>query len=215
MSGDRPIDRVLARLPGARPCGAGFTAPCPAHDDGDYRLSVAEAEDGKVLLHCFGGCGPERVAAALGLELADLFPRDDGRPGLRPSAEPPSADGCSLAAYAEAKRLPEPFLRGLGLHEAQWRDPDRTVLVIPYPREDGRSTKRYRLLLEKGDGPGGSPLRLATGGPARPLRAGPPGRGDRPRLRHRRRGRERRADALVPRGASGRPAGCRSVPKTH
>jgi hypothetical protein len=47
---------------------------CPAHADGVPSLSVAQATDGKVLLHCFAGCEVEDVVRALGLVLSDLFP---------------------------------------------------------------------------------------------------------------------------------------------
>jgi hypothetical protein len=36
-------------------------------------LSVRELEDGRVLLHCFAGCGAGDVLSAIGLRMADLF----------------------------------------------------------------------------------------------------------------------------------------------
>src|SRR4051812_27934350 len=53
-----------------------FTALCPGHADRNPSLHVSEAADGRVLLHCFAGCTTETIVAALGLTLADLFPRD-------------------------------------------------------------------------------------------------------------------------------------------
>jgi hypothetical protein len=41
-------------------------------------LSIREVDDGRILLHCFAGCGIHAVTAALGIELSDLFPQ---RPG--------------------------------------------------------------------------------------------------------------------------------------
>ena len=55
--------------------GRGYTARCPAHEDRTASLSLSEADDGRVLLHCFAGCGAGDVVAALGLSLGDLFPR--------------------------------------------------------------------------------------------------------------------------------------------
>lgn len=49
-------------------------ARCPAHEDRSPSLSIKETQDGKVLLHCFGGCGAADVVAAAGLTLSDLFP---------------------------------------------------------------------------------------------------------------------------------------------
>jgi hypothetical protein len=39
-------------------------ARCPAHDDSRPSLSICDA-DGKVLVHCYAGCGQEQVIAAL------------------------------------------------------------------------------------------------------------------------------------------------------
>lgn len=69
------IDALLARLERVHRSGRGWTARCPAHEDRTASLSVSEGADGRVLLHCFAGCGAGDVVAALGLTLADLFPR--------------------------------------------------------------------------------------------------------------------------------------------
>jgi hypothetical protein len=81
---DRPLSKVLACLEaqGLRPVGKNGTwqAFCPGHDDGRRRgLSIREAEDGKVLVHCHHGRPPEEVLAALGLSWADLFPPGEQR----------------------------------------------------------------------------------------------------------------------------------------
>jgi len=46
----------------------------PAHDDNSPSLSVRELTDGRVLVHCFGGCEVESVLTAIGLEFDALFP---------------------------------------------------------------------------------------------------------------------------------------------
>lgn len=51
-----------------------WIACCPAHADKSPSLTVRELEDGRVLVHCFAGCGVEAVLAAVGLEFSDLFP---------------------------------------------------------------------------------------------------------------------------------------------
>lgn len=51
-----------------------WTACCPAHDDKRPSLSIRELPDGRVLVHCFGGCGIDEVLGAVGLTTADLFP---------------------------------------------------------------------------------------------------------------------------------------------
>ena len=67
-------DDLLARLDGVRRCGRGWIARCPAHEDRTASLSIAEGDDGRVLMHCFGGCAAADVVGALGMTLGDLFP---------------------------------------------------------------------------------------------------------------------------------------------
>lgn len=75
-----PIDVVLARMDGVKANGRGkWKACCPVHDDRDPSLSVREANDGKVLLHCWAGCSTSDVLAAIGLTFADLYPGGDQR----------------------------------------------------------------------------------------------------------------------------------------
>ena len=66
---------ILERLSGVRKTGADqYVAKCPAHDDRSPSLSIRECDDGRTLLHCFGGCEVEEVLAALGLTFGDLYP---------------------------------------------------------------------------------------------------------------------------------------------
>lgn len=51
-----------------------WIARCPAHEDRSPSLSIRELADGRLLLHCFAGCGAADVLAVLGLTLADLYP---------------------------------------------------------------------------------------------------------------------------------------------
>lgn len=70
-----PIDLILPLLTKVRPRQPGqWSACCPAHEDRSPSLSVRQTPDGSILVHCFGGCGPEAVVAALGLQLSDLYP---------------------------------------------------------------------------------------------------------------------------------------------
>lgn len=75
-SGQTPLEKVLTRLPEAKPNGDGYLALCPAHDDHNPSLSIDEADDGTVLLTCRSHrCTPKDITAAIGLTLRDLFPR--------------------------------------------------------------------------------------------------------------------------------------------
>ena len=68
-------DALLSRLTGVKKYAGGqYTARCPAHDDQHNSLSVFIKPDGTVLLNCHRGCPPEKIVAALGLEMRDLFP---------------------------------------------------------------------------------------------------------------------------------------------
>ena len=56
---------TIAKTLGGRKAGGGWMARCPAHDDRTPSLSIRDADDGKVLVHCHAGCDQERVIAAL------------------------------------------------------------------------------------------------------------------------------------------------------
>jgi putative DNA primase/helicase len=58
---------------------------CPAHEDRTPSLSIRDAENGKVLVRCHGGCDQERVIAAL--RARDLWANGDG-------SRPPSRKVC-------------------------------------------------------------------------------------------------------------------------
>ena len=66
---------LLDRLERVKQTGPGrWIARCPAHEDRSPSLSVRELDDGRVLVHDFGGCAVGEVLATLGLEMKDLFP---------------------------------------------------------------------------------------------------------------------------------------------
>lgn len=67
------VGELLLRLEGVRGRNGSWSAKCPAHDDRTPSLSVKETSDGRILMHCFGGCGAVDVLASLGLKLTDLF----------------------------------------------------------------------------------------------------------------------------------------------
>lgn len=69
------VDSFLAKLDKVRATGkASWIACCPAHDDRSPSLTISEADDGRVLVHCFAGCPVENVVSAVGLSLSDLMP---------------------------------------------------------------------------------------------------------------------------------------------
>lgn len=70
-----PIDVLLPRLEGVQSAGKGYRALCPSCGGESRKVSIAKADNGTVLLHAFCGCSPAEVVGAVGLTLADLFPR--------------------------------------------------------------------------------------------------------------------------------------------
>jgi hypothetical protein len=114
------IDDFIALLSqhGCRPrrSGSGWVALCPHHElDGQKHspsLSVKMGQDGRILVHCFANCPPERVVAALGLRMSDLMPprhsvvvtsnRVVGAPAKRGSESTESSDGKAFASAEDA-----------------------------------------------------------------------------------------------------------------
>lgn len=68
------INKILERLEGVRQSGRGYIARCPSHSDRCPSLSIAQGDDGRVLLYCFAGCEVENICEAIGLTVGDLFP---------------------------------------------------------------------------------------------------------------------------------------------
>lgn len=82
---------VLSRLNGVRQHGNSWRADCPnGHSKARGSLSITEAEDSRVMLHCFACHDTSGILGALGLEMADLFPeriKDPSPEGRRKAAE--------------------------------------------------------------------------------------------------------------------------------
>ena len=55
----------LAHALGGWKVGQAWAARCPAHDDRRPSLSIRDAADGKLLVHCFAGCTQAQVISAL------------------------------------------------------------------------------------------------------------------------------------------------------
>jgi 5S rRNA maturation endonuclease (ribonuclease M5) len=72
---NQAMNSILSRLNGVKPCGNGWKALCPAHDDQKQSLHVSEGKDGRVLIHCHAGCSVNNICQALGIDLRDLFPQ--------------------------------------------------------------------------------------------------------------------------------------------
>ena len=87
MTAGDALRTVLSKLGQVKKSGAGYTACCPAHDDGTASLSVSQGRDQPVVLHCHAGCQPDDILVRLGLTWAEL--------------SNPQANGANPAVVAE------------------------------------------------------------------------------------------------------------------
>jgi hypothetical protein len=85
--GRQMIEKFTSRLEGVKRTGPGrFVAKCPNHNDKSPSLTAAE-KDGRIVFHCFAGCPPADVLAAVGLTFSDLYPeRPTFKKGSRSAA---------------------------------------------------------------------------------------------------------------------------------
>jgi DNA-binding transcriptional ArsR family regulator len=183
------FENVLDRLNVASRNGEKAMSFCPAHDDRSNPSLSLRTENGRLLLHCFAGCHPEDILSEIGLQMKDLFvkggggcfippntparlhaqsenPHSNGQ-NERASGDARSKHGCTLKEYSEAKKLPEGFLRELGLRDVTYLE--KPAVRIPYPDEEGQEVGvRFRVSLDgaekfkwrSGDKPGPYGLRL-------------------------------------------------------
>lgn len=135
-----PFETLLAKLPGAKKSGNGWSACCPAHDDQRASLSISEGDDGTALLKCHAGCDTAAVLAAVGMELADLF---SAKPG--PS---PTRNGKSTASgrpFPTAKDAVANLERRHGKRSALWTYHDAhgepVGLVVRWDRPEGKDIR--------------------------------------------------------------------------
>jgi putative DNA primase/helicase len=106
MSAD-PLSTVLARLPGCRRSGDGWSASCPAHGDEHASLSVSRRDDGSVLLKCHAGCSQTAVIEAMGLTFKNLFVNEKAE--LQITATYPYRDEQGTLLYEVARFEPKTF----------------------------------------------------------------------------------------------------------
>lgn len=92
------VDTLLSRLQRVKKTGPGrWVACCPAHDSKSKQsLAIRETDDGKVLVHDFGGCSVYDVLFSVGMQVNDLFRDRSPRSALRTARMPFS--------YADALR---------------------------------------------------------------------------------------------------------------
>ena len=73
-----PTELLLSHLEGVRRVGKErFVACCPAHGDKHPSLAIRETDDGVLLLHCFAGCEVSSIMGSIGLDVSDLYPKNE------------------------------------------------------------------------------------------------------------------------------------------
>ena len=135
---DAPIESVLARLKGVRKSLHGWVACCPAHRDREPSLSIGLGDEGQVLLTCFAGCSFEQIVEAMGITLADLFPKAASISESHP--EQTQRNILTLVDLASDKLLHWKYLLHLGVIEQR-----AGCLQISYHLPDGTPAPRHRL----------------------------------------------------------------------
>lgn len=69
------LHEVAAHFSNAEKNGQGYKALCPLHSDTKPSLFINEGGDGRILVHCHGGCQTAHVLDAVGLTFPDLSKR--------------------------------------------------------------------------------------------------------------------------------------------
>ena len=134
--------KLLSKLGSVKKTKSGWSARCPAHEDRQASLSIAEGRDGRVLLNCHAGCDHKKIVAALGLEERDLFDAtatSTATPTMSSSSKPASK------AYASALAAQKAYERTLGKPANVYAyeiDKDVVGLVLRWDQPDGKKTVR-------------------------------------------------------------------------
>jgi 5S rRNA maturation endonuclease (ribonuclease M5) len=106
------VDQFLSHLEGVKRTEKGWEAKCPAHDDRHASLTVTTGDDGRVLVKCHAGegCPTERIVAAVGLTLRDLYESESNN-GRRIVATYDYEDEAGALLYQVVRYEPKGFLQ--------------------------------------------------------------------------------------------------------
>jgi putative DNA primase/helicase len=117
----------LAKALGGKRSGRDFVARCPAHDDANPSLSIADGADGEVLVFCHAGCAQVAVIAKL---------RERGLWPDRPNT-PPRSRTRQLVTRAQAKTIEVDDQQAFALALFEQAQPAGGTLVENYLRSRG------------------------------------------------------------------------------
>jgi hypothetical protein len=94
------IEDILATLRKVRKTGASnWIACCPAHEDKSPSLTLKQADDGRVLAMCHGGCKFDEIVVAVGLGWKPWFPEEVAPSSPLPSRPFPAGDVLEALAF--------------------------------------------------------------------------------------------------------------------
>ena len=136
-----PILDLVNRLDHCKPTGKdSYIARCPAHDDRSPSLTIKELPDGRVLVHCFSGCGALDVLNAVGLDWDTLFPPELGHYPARRYRAPSETVDSLVVEIAEhdrsmGKRLSKTDVERY--REALKRRPQKSDAIVEIAYESG------------------------------------------------------------------------------
>ncbi len=93
-------DKLLSRLKRVKKTGPGrWIASSPTREDRHPSVAIRELDDGRLLVHDFGGDDVASIMAAVGLEMADLFPDLPGHSARRVARPFNATDVLALVAF--------------------------------------------------------------------------------------------------------------------
>jgi hypothetical protein len=94
---------TIAKALGGRRVGDAWMARCPAHDDREPSLAIADARNGKVLVRCHAGCDQQDVIAALRARgVWDASEQRSTRFSCKPNRKPPLEANSDATSRSEA-----------------------------------------------------------------------------------------------------------------
>lgn len=143
--------KLLTKFDKVKKTSSGWSARCPAHEDGQASLSIAEGNDGRVLLKCHAGCDYKRIVSALGVEERDLFDAD-ATPATATKKSTPSKPTSKAFTTADAAQKAYERTLGKWTYRYEYRDAkDRlSYVVLRWDQPDGK--KDIRPLSLHADG---------------------------------------------------------------
>lgn len=148
-------ENFLQRLKNVRKSGSGWVASCPCRDDDrNPSLSVAQGNDGRVLVTCHRGmgCNFEQICDAVNLTPADLMPKQETFAVNRFGSDKPAPQK-TLTEVREKKIEIQKTTKPKFVESYDYLDENGILLFqkMRFVEEDGRKTFRQR----KPDGAGG------------------------------------------------------------